>query len=302
MTLKQLKYVVEIAKHGSINKAAQMLYVTQPSISKTIKELEYELNIKIFYRNNKKNIEFTPEGNELLWYAKVFIEEFEAIENKVKKKFSCTKKIFISSQHYAFVIKNFIELINENISNNFEFILREKTTMGIINDISKQISSIGILFISDSEESFIKNYLKAKNIEFHLFKKYSPHVFIRKGHPLSKNSKIKLDDLNLYPVVLYEQEGFSSNFYEEAVQMKYYERKIKVLDRATMNNIISHTNAYNIGTGCIIDGIIEDNIISKPIQDKNIHEMNIGWIKLKNMELDPLSLEFIAKCNEFFNK
>lgn len=302
MTLKQMKYIVEVAKCGSINKAAKLLFITQPSISKTIKELESELNIKIFYRNNKKNIEFTPEGNELLWYAKVFIEEFEAIENKFKKKFSCTKKIFISSQHYAFVVKNFIELVNDNISNNFEFILREKTTMGIIDDVFKQISTIGILFISDSEESFIRNYLKAKNIEFHLLKKYTPHVFMRKEHPLSKNSKIKLDDLTVYPVILYEQEGFSSNFYEEAVQMKYYDKQIKVLDRATMNNIISHTDAYNIGTGCLIDGIIEKNIISKPICDEGVHKMNIGWIKLKNIDLEPLCLEFITKCNKFFTE
>lgn len=302
MTIKQLTYLLEISKCGSLNKAAQSLYVTQPNVTKAIKELESELNTVLFYRHTKsKSVIFTPEGIELLWYAKSLTEQFNIIENRfIKKLNSKYLKFTISTQHYSFVVASFIKFIKEKTDNNFEFILREEKTQEVIEDVRTQKSNLGILFISEEAQPFTKNYLEAKNIEFFLLKKFEPHIFIRKNHPLSKNKSVSLEDLKNYPVVFFEQEVNAVNFYEELLNLKSYTKLIKVTDRGTIYNIIENTDAYNIGTGNMIEDIGNDKIITIPISE-NIPKIDVGWIKLKNTSLDENMKLFIKYCKEYLN-
>lgn len=302
MTIKQLNYLLEISKCGSLNKAAQSLYVTQPNITKVIKELENELNTTLFYRNTKsKTITFTPEGIELLWYAKSLTEQFNIIENRfIKKLNSNYSKFAVSTQHYSFVVAGFIEFLKNKMEDNFEFILREEKTHEVIENVRTQKSNLGILFISEEAQPFTKNYLDAKNIEFFLLKRFDPHIFIRKNHPLTKYKKIHIEDLKEYPVVFFEQEVNSVNFYEELLNLKTYTKVIKVTDRDTIYNIIKHTDSYNIGSGNIVKEIANNEIIAIPLSG-NIPKIDVGWIKLKNVSLDDSMKLFINFCKEFLN-
>ena len=300
MTIKQLTYLLEISKCGSLNKAAQSLYVTQPNITKAIKELENELNTTLFYRNTKsKSITFTPEGIELLWYAKSLTEQFNIIENRfIKKLNSNYQKFSVSTQHYSFVAAAFINFLQNKIGNNFEFILREEKTHEVIEDVRTQKSSLGILFISEEAQPFTKNYLDAKNIEFFSLKKFNPHVFVRKSHPLTKYKNVTMEDLKDYPAVFFEQEVNAVNFYEELLNLKSYTQIIKVTDRGTIYNIIQHTDAYNIGTGNIVKEIGNNSIVTIPISE-NIPKIDVGWIKLKNVSLDENMKFFINVCKDY---
>ena len=300
MTIKQLTYLLEISKCGSLNKAAQSLYVTQPNITKAIKELENELNTTLFYRNTKsKSITFTPEGIELLWYAKSLTEQFNIIENRfIKKLNSNYQKFSVSTQHYSFVAAAFINFLQNKMGNNFEFILREEKTHEVIEDVRTQKSSLGILFISEETQPFTKNYLDAKNIEFFSLKKFNPHVFVRKNHPLTKYKNVTMEDLKDYPAVFFEQEVNAVNFYEELLNLKSYTQIIKVTDRGTIYNIIQHTDAYNIGTGNIVKEIGNDSIVTIPISE-NIPKIDVGWIKLKNVSLDENMKFFINVCKDY---
>lgn len=302
MTIKQLTYLLEVSKCGSLNKAAQSLYVTQPNITKVIKELETELNTTLFYRNTKsKTITFTPDGIELLWYAKSLTEQFNIIENRfIKKLNSNYLKFAVSTQHYSFVVASFIDFIKNKTDSNFEFILREEKTHEVIEDVRTQKSNIGILFISEETQPFTKNYLDSKNIEFFLLKRFNPHIFIRKNHPLTKYKNIRMDDLKKFPAVFFEQEVNAINFYEELLNLKNYTKTIKVTDRDTIYNIIAHTDAYNIGSGNIIKRISNEKVVALPISE-NLPKIDIGWIKLKNTFLDENIKLFIKLCEEYLN-
>ncbi len=295
MTIQQLKYLVEISRCGSMNKAAKNLFVSQPSISKAIRELEDDLGIDVFHRDNTKKLKFTLEGTELLHHAKSLIEQSDNIEqlfaSKNKQEYL---RLIVSSQHYAFVVKSFIEFMNNHNFNDYELLLRERKTYQIIEDVYTQQSSAGIIFLSTSTEKFVRKYLLSKNIEFNSLAIVNLHAFIRKNHPLARQKTVTLDELSKYPFISYEQENNSLNFSEEAIVINA-KQSVNVLDRATMNNIICNTDSYTIGTGFLIEGIIEQNLISIPIHDIN-EKMNVGWIKIKNFSLAAETKEFIDLC------
>lgn len=300
MTFQQLIYLVEISKQGTISKAAKSLFVSQPCISKAIKELEENLNIEIFVRKDNKRLQFTPEGMELLVAAREILEQVDQIQRKpIYSDKNKPMRLMVSSQHYAFVVKAFIAMLKKHKNSIYEFLLREKKTRQVIEDVYLQQSQLGIIFISNSTKNFMRKFLDSKNIEFNSLCKVGFHAFIRKGHPLGKKDYITLEDLANYPFISYEQENYSLNFSEEAVNINT-NQSINVLDRATMNNIICHTDSYNIGTGFLIKGIIEKEIISIPISDLS-DKMDIGWIKLRNTILTKEAEDFLYFCTKYLN-
>ncbi|MBR2502957.1 MAG: LysR family transcriptional regulator substrate-binding protein, partial [Oscillospiraceae bacterium] len=132
----------------------------------------------------------------------------------------------------------------------------------------------------------------SKEIEFTPLKNFTAHAYIRKGHPLSENRHITMQQLEPYTCIAYEQDNNSLNFAEETVDVSGFKKVVYVRDRATAHNIIANTDSYNIGTGCLIDGIVEKDIVSLPLEGYN-EKMTVGWIKLKNMETSPVVEDFI---------
>lgn len=295
MTIRQMEYLVEIATCGSINKAAKNLFVSQPAISKAIKELEQYLNIEIFNRTNSKKLQFTPEGKEFLRYARDFLEQIKnmesSFENKSHREFL---RLIISSQHYAFVAQAFIDFMKMHEENSYELFLRENKTKQIIEDVYTHQSNLGIISLTNATEIYMKKYLAGKGLEFFCLKEFDLHVFIRRGHPLDGRQAVSLSDLSGFPYVSYEQDTNSLNFSEEAVILKA-EKSILVLERASMNNIICNTDSYNLGTGFIAEAVTDERLISIPVKDVN-ERLIVGWIKLKNMELSFHEQEFISLC------
>ncbi len=298
MTIQQLKYLIEVANCGSINKAAKNLFVSQPGISKAIRDLEQDLDIQIFNRENSKKLQFTVKGKELLRYARDLLDQVENIEStfadQSQKEFL---RLVISSQHYTFVVQAFIDFMKEHDGNRYKFLLRESKTSQIIEDVSTHQSNLGIISLTSSTEDYMKKYLTGKNLEFTKFKEFGPHAFIRKGHPLDGKKSIKLQDLSGYPYVSYEQDSHSLNFREESIMLKA-DQSVLVLERATMNNIICNTDSFNIGTGYVAGNFTDSRLISVPISDLN-DKLIVGWIKLKGIQLSDHEKEFIARCEDY---
>lgn len=291
MTLQQLRYIVEVSKCSTISKAAQSLFLTQPTLSKAIKDLEEELGICILERGSSKT-RFTAEGTELLCYAKQLLEQAQQIENRFIGKAMEKKRIAISTQHYAFAVKAFINMLNNEKSSDYEFFFRECKTYEIIDDVFNKKSDLGIIFFSDSTSRYLTRLLNSKEIEFTPLKNFTPHVFIRASHPLAKNDKITLQQLQDYTCLAYEQDNSSLNFAEETVSVSGQRRIVYVRDRGATGNIIANTDCYNIGTGCLIDGITDRDIISVPL-DGYGEKMTVGWIRLKNKPVTPIVEEYI---------
>ena len=184
MTLQQLRYVTMVAETGTITEAANRLYISQPSLTNAIHELEKEMNIVIFNRMNK-GISLSREGEDFLGYARQILEQAAILEDKYKGNGGGKKQYCVSTQHYSFAVNAFVDLIKEYGQDEYDFSLRETQTYEIIEDVARLRSEIGILFLNDFNEAVINKILKSYDLEFHQLYVAKPHVFISRKHPLS---------------------------------------------------------------------------------------------------------------------
>lgn len=291
MTLQQFRYIVEISKHNSISKAASALYVTQPSISKAVKEIEHDLGITILDRTNK-GVVFTKEGTELLFYAKMLLEQAESVAYHFsKQKATDLTKFSISSQHYSFAIKAVANLMDYFSERKYEMTIREGKTTEVIDDVCASRSILGILSLTDLNKGFFERYFTSNSLEFTSLASLNQHVFIRKEHPLANLKSVTLDQLKSYPYLTYQQDDVLLHFAEESINVDNISKLIYLKDRGTMNNLLSNTDGYNLGTGCIVDNYMNSNIISIPLEGGSL--IQVGLVKRKDVFLSEELLLYI---------
>ncbi len=296
MTLQQLKHVIAIADVGSMNEAAKQLFVSQPSLSATVKELEKELGINIFLRYNK-GIKITPEGGEFLTYARQTIEQYNLIEQKYILK-QTKKKFSVSTQHYSFAVKAFVELVKEIGAENFEFALHETKTADVIKNVKDFISEIGVIYLNDNNSQVIKKMLRESNIDFKELITCETYAYLYKKHPLANKSIVCLNDLNQYPCIAFEQGSENSYHFAEEMKSTYdYQKLIKVDDRATALNLMVGLNAYTLCSGIICEELNGNEHVAVPIKESE--PMTIGIIYKHNIYLSPLAKLYIDKLNEY---
>ncbi|WP_041139724.1 LysR family transcriptional regulator [Beduini massiliensis] len=293
MTLQQLKYILTTAKCGSINEAAKSLFISQPSLSNAIKELEDEFGITIFQRTNK-GIRLSEEGIEFLSYAKQVYEQVELLESRYHNKQLPPQHFSVSAQHYAFAVNAFVELVEKYANNEYEFTLRETRTYEIIDDLKNLRSEVGVLYLNAFNEKVIRKLIKEAALEFHPLFLASAHVFISAGHPLSNKDKITLEDLEDYPYLSFEQGEYNSfHFSEEILSTISRKKNIKVSDRATLFNLLIGLNGYTISTGVLSSDLNGNSIIAVPLEIED--KLTVGYLTHKNMTLSKLAVEYIER-------
>ncbi|MBQ9673378.1 MAG: LysR family transcriptional regulator [Ruminococcus sp.] len=299
MTLQQLKYVIQIAECGSISTAAQKLFISQPSLSKAVSDLEKEMGITIFYRNNR-GAYLSEDGTKFLSYARQVIEQASLLEQQYKSS-PPTRRVFaISSQHYAFVVNAFVELVREYGKNKYEFSLRESQTQNIIEDVRTMRSELGILYISNFNREVLLRMLQNSDIKFHPLFTAKPHVFVSRNNPLAKKSVVTLEELSPYPRLTYEQ-GLSNSFYfsEELHSTVDSPKNIVVTDRATLFNLLIGLDGYTISSGILSSDLNGDNIISIPLISDEF--MEIGYIRSESRPPDEISRRYIEHLKSYIN-
>lgn len=297
MTLQQLKYVIEVAKNRSISKAAQRLFISQPSLSNAIKELENELGITIFSRTNK-GIVITSEGAKFLGYARQVIEQTDLLENQYFNTAQPTQQHFsVSAQHYAFAVSAFVKLLKDYDRDEYEFTLRETRTYEIIDDVRELRSEIGILYLNDFNRQVISKFLREGSLTFHKLFEADPHVFISSTNPLAAQEYVTLEDLNPFPYLSFEQGDYNSFYFSEEVLSTISRPKnIHVSDRATLFNLLIGLNGYTISTGIISYDINDDDIVALPL--KVDERITVGYITRKNVANSPLATIYIDYLKE----
>ena len=252
MTLQQLKYVIEVADRGSMSEAAKNLFISQPSLSNSIKELENEIHVNIFIRSNK-GITISEEGREFLGYARQVIEQNSLLEERYLSQRNIRKKFCVSTQHYSFAVNAFVDLIKEYGGREYDFTLRETKTYEIIDDVKNMRSEIGIIYINDFNEKVMRKLINENNLKFELLFEAYPHVFVSSKNPLSKKERIYLEDLEDYPYLSFEQGNYNSFYFsEEILSTIEHKKSIKVSDRATLFNLLIGLNGYTICSGVIL--------------------------------------------------
>lgn len=291
ITLQQLKYVIEVSRSRSISKAAQNLFISQPSLSNAIKELENEIGIAIFLRTNK-GIILTTEGSEFLGYARQVVEQAALLENRYSNTQPLQQHFSVSAQHYAFAVSAFVRLLKEYNQEEYEFTLRETKTYEIIADVKNLRSEIGILYVNDFNKKVIYKFLEEGNLIFHQLFEANPHVFISAQNPLAKQDFVTLSDLIPYPYLSFEQGDYNSFYFSEEILSTISRPKnITVSDRATLFNLLIGLNGYTISTGVISHKLNSKEIVAVPLLvDERI---TVGYITHKNVKNSPLANIYI---------
>ena len=297
MTLQQLKYVVTVAETGTITEAAGKLYISQPSLTNAIHELEREMQIVIFNRTNK-GISLSKEGDIFLGDARQVLEQAEILEDKYKGEGSGKKQFCVSTQHYSFAVNAFVDLIKKYGQEEYDFSLRETQTYEIIEDVAKMRSEIGILFLNDFNEKVITKILKSNELEFHDLFVAKPHVFISRRHPLADRQIITNEELESYPYLSFEQ-GEHNSFYfsEEIFSASERKKNIRVRDRATLFNLLIGLNGYTVCSGVIDKKLNGKDIIAVPLADES--DMRIGYITHRKGMLSRLGTTYLDALSKY---
>ena len=294
MTLQQLKYISMVEKCGSFSKAAQNLYVSQPSVSSLVHALEEELGITIFTRSSS-GIAITNEGRQLLKLSNKLLRDADYIDEYFQRSAEGPKlSFFISSQHYDFVVSAFEEFAGGLDADRYTLGLNQNQTSVVIESVRKQSSDLGVIFLTKLTEKIICRLLDARELTFHELAAVPPCVFVRKGHPLTKLEHITEEDLDGYPYSSFEQaQGVAVDFAEECqmVSMRKPSKCIIVNNRSTAMNVLANTDAYSTGSGLLAEHLSPANVVTIPLTDKD--PVRLGWIYPQNAKLSSHAEGFV---------
>ncbi len=296
MTIQQCIYILEIHSTGSFSEAARKLFVAQSSLSNSVKCLEDELGIKIFERS-KNGAVLTVEGAEFVRYAAEIVSKNDFVINRYKRA-QFGSRLFVSTQHYDFIADAFCRLLNENDDAEYSLSLQEKETYDVIRDVEIAYSDIGIIAIEDQNLDIMNRYLQNKEISFSPIFKVSPHIFLRREHPLSSKSLLRYEMLSGYPYLSYEQGAHKDSWFkEEMISGEFANKHIVISDRATLMNVLLKTNAYTVGTGIMPSALNEGKIISVPLESNSHY--SVGYITRNDRKSTPILEKFISFILQF---
>lgn len=296
MKLQQLRYVVKVAECGSITEASRRLFVSQPSVTASIRDLENEMGVHIFERTNKGVI-LSEEGETFLGYARQVLDQADLLEGKYKGTSEQVPHFSVSCQHYSFAVNAFVDVIREFDAARYDFTLREEQTHEIIEDVAHMKSELGILYLSEHNREVIERMLAANELVFEGLFCATPHVFVCSDHPLAGRSSVTLGDLEDYPFLSYEQGSYNSFYYSEELTSTFERRKnIRVRDRATLFNLAMGLNGYTVCSGVISHELNGPGIISIPLDVDEY--MEIGIITRKNTTLTRYGQAYIEAIRQ----
>lgn len=233
MTLQQLRYITVIAETGSLNKASEVLYVSQPSLTNAVKELEKELGVSLFTRTGK-GVTLTADGDEFLTSARPILMQYDTLMDHYAEPGARKIKFGVSTQHYSFAVKAFVEMVKTFGTSRYEFAIRETRTQEVISDVATLKSEVGILYLSDFNRAVLTKLFNQNDLVFHPLCRCRAYVYLWRGHPLAGCETITFAQLADYPCLSFEQGGNGSFYFaEEILTTKDYPCTIHTNDRAT---------------------------------------------------------------------
>ncbi len=302
MTIQQIYYVITIADIGSLNKASEVLYVAQPSLTSAVQELERELGITIFYRSGR-GVTLTNEGEDFLSYARPLYQQYALLTEKYGKGGTRKKKFGVSAQHYSFAVKSFAELMKRYNTAEYEFAIRETKTLEVIEDVRTGRSELGVLFLSDFNRRALERLFHTYKLSFRKLVDCDAFVYMWKGHPLANCASIRFEQLADYPCMSFEQGGTGSFYFaEEILSAADYPRTIRVNDRATMLNLMVGAGGYTLCSGIICEELNGSDYVAVPFEAQETDvgaRMEIGYIAHRNLPLSELAQQYVQELERY---
>ena len=278
MTLQQLRYALAVASYHSFNEAARAVFVTQPTLSTALRDLEEELGIQIFERSSR-GIEITSDGVEFLGYARKVIEQADELREHFMPDRPRMIRYTVSSQHYSFVVSAFIKLVNAFGVESYDFCLRETRTMSIITDVHNLSADIGIIYLSGHNRKVLERYFREYDLEFHDLREVSPHIFVSSASSLVSRERVSFADLAGMPLISFE-----------LIRDQSGNKVIRVSDRATLFNLLRGLNGYTVSSG-VISRELNPDVAAIPLESDA--RMTIGYVLRKGIKVTGLTESFI---------
>ena len=297
MTLTQLRYAITVAASSSMNEAARLLFISQPTLSSAIRDLEEEIGLELFHRTNR-GIVLTPDGEEFMGYARQVSQQIQMIEERYVTREQTKKRFCVSMQHYSFAVSAFVRMVKDFGMDKYEFAVRETRTYDVIEDVRKFRSEIGILYLNDFNRKALMKLFSEDNLEFHALMECNIFCYMWKGHPLAERERITLEDLEEYPCLSFEQ-GENNSFYfaEEVLSTYDYKRLIKANDRATMLNLMKGLNGYTLCSGIICEELNGTDYCAVRLDSDE--KMTIGYISRKGSPVSPIGQKYLEEIRKF---
>lgn len=297
MTIQQLKYILTVAEVGSITEAAKQLFISQPSLSNSIKETEKESGVTVFIRS-RTGITLTKEGAEFLGYARQVLQQMELLENRYITDLPQKVTFGVSAQHYTFTENAFVELVKKFGQERYAFFYNETGTHQILDDVKNRVCDLGILYLSSENEAVMRKVMEENHLVFTELFSAKPHVFLQKNHPLARQESISISELSPYPRLNFVQGEYESIYFsEELFSSVPADKEIRVNDRGAVVNFMLGLNAYTISSGIFPKYLNGDKIIAVPLAENE--SMRIGYILNEKQELSELGRIYLEELRKY---
>lgn len=301
MTLQQLRYVITIAETGSLGKAAEKLFVSQPSLTSAVKELEKELGLTLFVRTSR-GVTLTTDGLRFLPCARQVEDQYLNLMETFGRIEKRRTSFAVSTQHYSFAVKAFVEMARQVDVAEYELAIRETRTQEVIRDVSRMRSEIGVIYLNGSNRKPLMKLLDQEGLCFHSLISCGAFVYLWKGHPLAGRASITLEDLAPYPCLSFEQGDAPFYFSEELMSTEKYARLIRCCDRATVLNLMVGLNGYTLCSGIICEELSGVDYVTVPFAAADPDRdaaMEIGYIDRRNSVHSALGDQYIEEMRKY---
>ena len=295
MTLQQLKYAVTVAECGTISAAAEKLFISQPSLTTAIRELESEMGVTIFSRTNRGVI-VSREGEEFLGYARQILAQAQLLQERFSGREQGEKRFAVSSQHFNFTVLAFSRLVQNFRGPRYSFHFRETTTYEVPEDVSQLRSEVGILALNEDNERFLRRMFGKLGLEFTELKRVQAELFVSAEHPLAGRRFVTVEDVSPYPCITFEQGEHNGQFFFEGLSAVAAQshKTICVRERATEYQLLRALNGFSPDVG--VSAMYREEFVSLPLEPKQFH--TIGYILRRDVTPSPMTLEYIQALRE----
>lgn len=295
MTLQQLKYAVTVAECGTISAAAEKLFISQPSLTTAIRELESEMGVTIFSRTNRGVI-VSREGEEFLGYARQILSQAQLLQERFSGREQGEKRFAVSSQHFNFTVLAFSRLVQNFRGPRYSFHFRETTTYEVLEDVSQLRSEVGILALNEDNERFLRRMFGKLGLEFTELKRVQAELFVSAEHPLAGRRFVTVEDVSPYPCITFEQGEHNGQFFFEGLSAVAAQshKTICVRERATEYQLLRALNGFSPDVG--VSAMYREEFVSLPLKPKQFH--TIGYILRRDVTPSPMTLEYIQALRE----
>lgn len=301
MRLNQIEQVIAVATAGSISTAAQELFISQPNLSASIRDLEKELGQKLFERSGK-GVRLTEFGREFLAYAEPVLRSYGSLTDFCKEvTMPPIQRLTVASQCLRFASMLFAKLSRECDSPLYELSLLEGTAEEIAHWVHSQQADLGLIAQTDNQKKANEAAYKRHDLIYTPLCRQSLSVTFRQGHPLQEfGPALRQQQLKGYPLVLYRDINYGNSEFVKLATNGLESRKIIVNSRAALHEILDTTDAFTFSAHrkqAYTENSYYGKTCNVPLSDRSL-ELELGYLVSRSRPLSPLAQKYLSYIRE----